>query len=521
MNPAQVRCGRVHRVDMHSSVLILFLIASMVASAADLPSTTFAVEAGGKPVPVIRYEDIDVAHFPFAGSGPMPVRITRLDGVSVGEHRIRPERLGYRGQATGAELKFDLDRPQTLFVNVDRLRKLLILAERPGAGPPNGPAVVNAITVGADPTGNSDSTAALEKAIQDLPAGGTLYLPPGCYRSGSLELKSDMTLYLEFGATLKGSSDPEAHRMQNSYLYFLRGQDLHNVRIAGPGIIDANGDAVRTAWQKKLNRTKVAGRALLLMRVRGLELRDVTVRDSYSWNVHLVECDKVVCDNMKVLSNMTHSNGDGLDIDGCVDVRVENSLFYAEDDAISPKSSWSHRTPERYLVRNCVLWSQNATGIRLGDEADSPEFRDMTFEGIDILRANTMLRIYNYDGADLHGIVFRDLWLEEYSMEVQGKGYEETARTKSADDGVTSLLHVYVKKRNDRSKLGVVRDVTLERIHSARLMKSRLTDTPRTDGKTSIQNITFRDCDEMGRVLRTLEEMRVKCGSGSDGVRVE
>jgi len=521
MNPAQVRCSGVQRVDMHSSLLLLLLITATAASAGDLPSTTFTVEAGGKPVPVIRYEDIDVAHFPFTGPGPMPVRITRLDGQAVGEHRIRPERLGYRGQAAGAELRLDLDRPRQLFVNVDRLRKLLILAERPGAGPAEGEGVVNAITAGADPTGNSDSTAALQKAIQDLPAGGTLYLPPGCYRSGSLELKSEMTLYLDFGAMLKGSSDPEAHRMQNSYLYFLRGQDLHNVRIAGPGIIDANGDAVRTAWQKKLNRTKVAGRALLLMRVRGLELRDVTVRDSYSWNVHLVECDKVVCDNMKVLSNMTHSNGDGLDIDGCIDVRVENSLFYAEDDAISPKSSCSHRTPERYTVRDCLLWSQNATGIRLGDETDSPEFRDMTFDGIDILRANTMLRIYNYDGADLHGIVFRDLWLEEYSMDVQGKGYEETARTKPADEGVTSLLHIYIKKRNEHSKLGLVRDVTLEKIHSARLMKSRLTDALRPDGTASIRNVTFRDCDEQGRPLRTLEEMRVKCGPGSEAVRVE
>jgi len=48
----------------------------------------------------------------------------------------------------------------------------------------------------------------------------------------------------------------------------------------------------------------------------------------------------------------------------------------------------------------------------------------MSFEDIDILRANTMLRIYNYDGAEVHDILFRNLWFEEYSLRVQDLGYD-------------------------------------------------------------------------------------------------
>jgi polygalacturonase len=277
---------------------------------------------------------------------------------------------------------------------------------------------------------------------------------------------------------------------------------------------------VRTAWQTKLKQTKVPGRALLLQRIRNLELRDVTVRDSYSWNVHLVECDHARVDNVKVLSNVTHSNGDGFDIDGCVDVEMSNCFVYAEDDAISPKASWSHRTPEKYRIRDCILWSQNATGIRLGDETDAPEFRDMVFENIDILRANSMLRIYNYDGGDLHGIVFRNLWLEEYSADVQELGYEETARTKPAHEGVTSLLHIYVRQRTEKSNLGVVHDILLDGIHSRKLAKTRLTGTARDDGRKSIRDIRFRDCWEGDRALPTLEALRVKVGEDAAEVSV-
>lgn len=483
-------------------------------------SSTFRVEVGGASLPVTRYEDLDCVHFPF--TGPAEVVIARLDGQPVGAHRIRPERLGYRGTVAGAALSFQLDRPRTLIVNIDKLRKLLLIAEPPASGKPQAgtPGVVDLLSLGADPTGVSDNTATIQKAIDALPKGGTLYVPPGRYLTGSLQLKSDMTLYLDQGAMLKGSADPDLHRMQKSYLYFLRGEDLVNVRIAGPGIIDANGGAIRKAWEAKLGQRKVPGRAVLFVKVRGLEIRDVTIRDSYSWNVHIVESDRVVIDNVKVLSNLAHGNGDGLDIDGCVDVKIANCFLYCEDDAISPKASWSNRTPENYRVRDCVLWSQNATAIRLGDETNAPAFRDMTFENIDCLRAQTMLRIYNYDGADLHHIVFRNFWLEEYSLDVQDLGYEESPGTNPANEGTTSLLHIYVKKRSEKSKLGAVHDVLLENIHSQSLAKSRLSGTPREDGTKGIRKVTFKEFWEGERSLRSLEEIRVKLGDDSAEIGV-
>jgi len=496
---------------------ILGMMLACLATGLALPgeplSTAFRLEVGGKAVPLHRYEDIDYAHFPFQGA--TTIRITRLDGTGIAAHRIRPERLGYQGEAKGAALTFQLDQPRKLVVNIDRLRKVVIMAEAP-----QDPPLAVELT-GLDGTGQQDNTARIQKAIDELPKNGVLRIPPGRYQTGSLRLKSDMTLYLDHGAILKGSSNPELHTMRGTYLYFLLGENLSNVTLAGPGTIDANGGATRAAWEKKLGQEKVPGRALLFLDSKNVQVRDVTIRDSYSWNVHVVECDDVVIDNVKVLSNLTHGNGDGLDLDGCVNVKVSDCFLYCEDDAISPKASWSHRTPENYQVRDCILWSQCATGIRLGDETDSPAFRDMSFENIDILRANTMLRIYNYDGAELHGIRFRNLWLEEYSMHVQDQGYEETARHRPAHEGVTSLLHVYIRKRGEKSRLGTVRDVRLKNVHSQKLVKSRLSGEARPDGTKGIRQIVFKGFTENGQPLDTLQALQVKLGEDSEGVSVE
>lgn len=473
-------------------------------------SDTYAVHVDGNPVPVIRYEDIDYVQFPF--TEPVDISITRLDGKPIESSRIRPERLGYEPVIKGSSMTFALDQPRKLFVNINLMRKVLILAEpvatdRPS---PDSPGVVSVLEYQVDRNGRRDNTDLIQKTIDELPRNAMLYFPPGRYLTGSLHLKNDMTLYLDENAILKGNNNPDQHQFRGNYLYFLRGEDIENVKICGMGTIDANGDVIRNAWQERLSKRKVPGRAVLMVNVKGLVVQGVTVRDSYSWNVHVVESDNVRFDNVKVLSSLTHSNGDGLDLDGCVNVLVDDCLLYCEDDAITPKAAWSNRSPENYLVRNCILWSQRATGIRLGAETHSPAFRNMVFENIDFLRANTMIRIYNYDGADIHNIVFRNLWIEEYTMFVQDEGYVETNRVESsAHPGITYMFYVYMHKRRDNSKVGPVHDVLVENVHSQRIARSKLYGLPLANGDKSIWDITFRNLYENGEPIPTAEQARI------------
>ncbi len=501
------------------------LLANTHPITGDPISTTYTVEIDGKPIPVTTYDMREFVIFKWEKPG--LVRITRLDGKPIAEHRIRPVRMGLVGKANGNVFEFQMDHPKPWIISLDKSRKLVIVpkVDDPDFPDLQSPLVFDMKKLGADATGKQDNTQLIQKTIDALPVGGTIYFPPGVYRSGSINLKSDMTLYLDDNAVLKGSADHKQHQFHTSYLYFVRAQKAQNLKILGNGVIDANGHDVRQAWQKERNVRKIAGRCLVILDTQNLTIRNVTVRESYSWNVQLIRCDNVHVDTLRIFSSGRNSNGDGLNPDGCVDVLIENCLILSEDDSISPKAAWKPtRSPKNYHVRNCILWAQNATGIRLGDETNSEEFSHMLFEDIDILRANTMIRLFVYDGAYMSNITCRNLWVEEYSMHVQDLGFEELIRFEGANkrtDGQTYLMHAYVHKRNDGSKIGRISDVLLENIHAPRAVKTVLTGMQRPDGHISISNVVMRNCTVAGVCARSAADLKASNTQFANPVQVE
>ena len=66
---------------------------------------------------------------------------------------------------------------------------------------------VDASRYGLVNDGVTDNTAFLQAALSTCPPGGTVYVPAGTYRTQSLFLQSNTTLYLEKGCTLLGGTD--------------------------------------------------------------------------------------------------------------------------------------------------------------------------------------------------------------------------------------------------------------------------------------------------------------------------
>ena len=66
---------------------------------------------------------------------------------------------------------------------------------------------VDASRYGLVADGETDNTVRLQAALSTCPKGGTVYVPAGRYRTASLFMKSNTTLYLEKGAVLLGDND--------------------------------------------------------------------------------------------------------------------------------------------------------------------------------------------------------------------------------------------------------------------------------------------------------------------------
>lgn len=108
------------------------------------------------------------------------------------------------------------------------------------------PKTVKLTDFGAVGDGKTMNTAALQKAIDATPAGGVLEVPSGTFVSGAVNLKSNMTLKLDAGATLLGTDSVDGYQMQDNGRYngLLNADGVKNLRIVGQGTIDGNG------WQK-------------------------------------------------------------------------------------------------------------------------------------------------------------------------------------------------------------------------------------------------------------------------------
>ena len=103
---------------------------------------------------------------------------------------------------------------------------------------------------GAKGDGTHNDTAAIQRAIEACAAqgGGNVLFPKGTYLSGSIRLESNITLLLEQGADLLGSSDvglytPVGRSAENRTTSLIWAIGVRNIGITGPGLIDGNGRA--------------------------------------------------------------------------------------------------------------------------------------------------------------------------------------------------------------------------------------------------------------------------------------
>lgn len=251
------------------------------------------------------------------------------------------------------------------------------------------PTVLSIEDFGAVGDGHTLNTRAIQACIDACPPGGGVCVPEGVYVTGALFLHGGMTLHLRADATLLGSGELRdfpvmCYRFEglqtDCYASLINTKEgaHQNITIAGPGTLDANGAALRKL-QLAENRGK-PGRAICIRNTEGVYLRDVTVRQSPAWCVHIIYCDNVSLDRVRVHTKYDAQgncydgivNGDGFDPDSCRHVRVYGCAFATGDDCIAIKSGRDEegravaRPTEDVLVTDCAF--DSGLGIAVGSE---------------------------------------------------------------------------------------------------------------------------------------------------------
>jgi polygalacturonase len=224
---------------------------------------------------------------------------------------------------------------------------------------------------GARGDGASDDTAAINQAVAAAGAagGGTVEFGAGSFLTGSIHLRSNVSLHLGAGTTLVASSEnnaydpPEANELADKLHYqdgghshwhdsLIWGEDLENVAITGEGRIYGKG--LSRGWSTEKYVQNVGNKAVALKNCRNVILRDFTIQHGGWFGILATGVDNMTIDNLKI-----DTNRDGMDIDCCHNVRISNcSVNSPWDDGICLKSSFGlgqFRSTENVTISDCFV----------------------------------------------------------------------------------------------------------------------------------------------------------------------
>jgi len=321
---------------------------------------------------------------------------------------------------------------------------------------------------------SDDARPAIQKAIDSAAAagGGTVYLPPGDYTSGTLLLRSHVNVYIEAGATLFASEDPAAFDLQKvkskDALFF--GEDLEDIAIGGRGTVDGQAkyfwapDTIERTFSHKVLVTtlgksqmrsypaghpdrQVYPHLLWLGRCKNVSITGVSFVRSFSWTFALYACSRVVIDGIYMYTSLKEAVwADGIDIVSSNDVSISNSTIATGDDCIvfvCGIDEWGPTAPcEHITVTNCRLSSASAA-IKFS-EGNNLAIRDILIDNCAIFDSNRGVTLQIATGGSISNVVMSNLTMDLHRFDWfwagDGNAFNFELKRHSEWDGVPVKL---------------------------------------------------------------------------------
>lgn len=294
---------------------------------------------------------------------------------------------------------------------------------------------------GADPDGIVKCTGIINHLIDSLAGsgGGTLYFPAGTYFTGPIILKSNITLYVDAGATIEFSDDFDDYlpmvqtrwedvRVKN-FVSQIYAYQCENIAIRGDGHFNGNGKKWWDFWNLVKNGEQVDSKWQTIFRNQNAELlqknaylreknaflrppmvityecknvliEGVSFSDPPFWTIVPTFSDNITVEGITIENPDFSPNTDGIDLSSCTNVHISNSHISVGDDCIVIKSGRdedgreANRPTENVAITNCTMLKGHG-GVVIGSEMSGNVKRvvisNCVFEGTDVgIRIKTM-----------------------------------------------------------------------------------------------------------------------------------
>ena len=308
---------------------------------------------------------------------------------------------------------------------------------------------------GAIADGQTLNTQAINAAIDacNKKGGGVVVIPAGLWLTGPIVLKSNVNLHLKKGALLQFTKDFNQYQLVEGNwegIPQMRNQspvsatNATNIAITGYGVIDGGGEAWRQVRKEKLTESQwkkwtseggvvsedgkswypteqwlkaikmknpgeitpdktpefyksvkdfLRPNLIVITKCKKVLLEGVTFQNSAAWCLHPLMSEDLTVRNVTVKNPWFAQNGDGIDVESCNRVLIENSSFDVGDDGLCMKSGRDEAgrkrgmPTENVIIRDCKVYHAHG-GFVIGSEmsggARNIWVNNCTFIGTDI-----------------------------------------------------------------------------------------------------------------------------------------
>lgn len=288
------------------------------------------------------------------------------------------------------------------------------------------------------------------------------------YDVGEIHLKSNQTLWIDYGAVVNGC---------------VIADGAEHIKIKGYGILNAS------AYQ---NGTQI-------LNCNHVEITDLTlIKGSIEWANRIFCSKNVYLRDYKVISWGRYS--DGLDLLGSQQVLAEKLFIRSEDDSIVLKTDkFGYKGDVKDVtVRDSVIWNgHGGNGIEIGYELNDAEVCDALFENIDIIRTDEptiyfrcgAITIHNAGNGSVHDITYKDIRVE-------------SARQDFVYIGTVDHIGEWGEGG------GTIKNIAIDNLSLTGGMA--VPSFVGSDGTGRVSGVVFQNCGYHGKTIRCAEDFNLK-----------
>ncbi|MGH2562983.1 MAG: glycoside hydrolase family 28 protein [Ginsengibacter sp.] len=323
--------------------------------------------------------------------------------------------------------------------------------------------------------------------------GGDVEVPTGIFIIGTVHLKSNVYLYLQAGAVLRGSPNLDDYEdfyagppFNHVHKGMLFTEDAENITIDGEGQIDGNGDVffdLNATKKLSSNDTKYTRQKdnfrhvaegigdgpvvpkdrpyqmFVFSNCKRVTIKDILITTSPFWCMHFADCDAVHVSGIRLWNNLLAPNADGIDVTSCTNVIIDGCDIRSGDDAIAIVGYNHHfeipgfkhllHPSGNIIVSNCNLQSYSS-GIRIG-YLDQNSVKNIHVSNVNITNSTRGVGIFVRDQGSLENITFSNITIESHIRTGDWWGNGEP-------------IHISAVRGKDSVKLGQIKHVLFQNI---------------------------------------------------------